>query len=60
VPDLIMRKECRDIPHPKTRVDIGDPVCSIMLEASDRTALLMKGKEIATNIYNSLSVIDQI
>jgi hypothetical protein len=59
VPDLILRKECRDIPHPRARVEIGDPICSIMLEGSDRNNLLKRGKQMATNIYNSLSVLDQ-
>jgi len=53
VPDLILRKECRDIPHPRTRVEIGEPVCSIMLEGFDRNNLLLRGKQIATNIYES-------
>lgn len=56
VPDLILRKECRDIPHPRTRVEIGEPVCSIMLEGSDKNHLLMRGKQIAANIYESLFV----
>jgi predicted ATP-grasp superfamily ATP-dependent carboligase len=56
IPDLILRKECRDIPHPRTRVEIGEPVCSIMLEGSDKNNLLMRGKQIATNIYESLFI----
>lgn len=56
VPDLILRKECRDIPHPRRRVEIGEPVCSIMLEGSDRKNVLLKGKQIATNIYESLFI----
>jgi len=59
VPDLILRKECRDIPQPGARIEIGDPICSIMLEGSDRNNLLLRGKKIATNIYGSLSVLDQ-
>jgi hypothetical protein len=58
VPDLILRKECRDIPHPGTRVETGEPVCSIILEGSDRNNLLTRGKQIAKNIYESLSTSD--
>lgn len=58
VPDLILQKECRDIPHPRTRVEMGDPLCSIILEGLDRNNLLMRGKQIATNIYESLSILD--
>ena len=58
VPDMILRKECRDIPYPKTRVEIGEPVCSIMLEGSDRNDLLVRGKQKATNIYESLLTLD--
>ena len=57
VPDLIMLKECRDIPHPRTRVKIGEPLCSIMIEDSDRNNLLNKGKQLAQNIYESLSIL---
>jgi predicted ATP-grasp superfamily ATP-dependent carboligase len=58
VPNLTRRKECRDIPHPRTRVEMGDPLCSIILEGSDRNNLLLRGKQIATNIYESLSILD--
>jgi predicted ATP-grasp superfamily ATP-dependent carboligase len=58
VPDLILRKECRDIPHPRTRLEMGDPLCSIILEGLDRNNLLMRGKQIAANIYESLSILD--
>ncbi|WP_455369349.1 ATP-grasp domain-containing protein [[Eubacterium] cellulosolvens] len=58
VPDLILRKECRDIPHPRTRIETGEPVCSIILEGNDRKNVLMTGKKVATKIYESLSILD--
>ncbi|MDH5266558.1 MAG: ATP-grasp domain-containing protein [Candidatus Bathyarchaeota archaeon] len=59
VPDLTIFKEVRDIPFPKTVIEKGEPLCSIVTESS-RNDSLQKAKKIAKVIYRTLSPVSNL
>ena len=54
VPDLNSFEEVRDIPLPKVIIEKGEPVCSIVIEGTDRNSSLRKARIIAESIRKSL------
>lgn len=60
VPDLTIFKEVRDIPLPKTVIEKGEPLCSIVTEGSSRDDSLQKAKKIAEVIYGTLSPVSNL
>lgn len=60
VPDLTIFKEVKDIPFPKTIIEKGEPLCSIVTERSSRDNSLQKAKKLAKVIYGRLSPISDL
>ncbi|UCF58497.1 MAG: ATP-grasp domain-containing protein [Candidatus Bathyarchaeota archaeon] len=60
VPDLTIFEEARDIPLPKTVIEKGEPLCSIVTEGSSRDYSLQKAKKIAKSIYGTLSPVSNL
>ena len=60
VPDLTIFKEVRDIPLPKTVIEKGEPLCSIVTERSSRDDSLQKAKRLAKVIYETLSPVSNL
>jgi len=54
VPDLTTFGEVRDIPLPRVIAEKGEPICSIVVEATDRNSSLRKARIIAESIRRSL------
>jgi predicted ATP-grasp superfamily ATP-dependent carboligase len=60
VPDLTIFREVRDIPFPKTMIEKGEPLCSIVTERSSRDDSLQKAKKLAKVIYRTLSPVSNL
>jgi predicted ATP-grasp superfamily ATP-dependent carboligase len=60
VPDLTIFEEVRDIPLPKTLIEKGEPLCSIVTGGSSRDDSLQKAKKIAKAIYGTLSPVSNL
>lgn len=60
VPDLTIFREVRDIPFPKTMIEKGEPLCSIVTERSSRDDSLQKAKKLAKVIYKMLSPVSNL
>ncbi len=57
LPDLGKFKEVRDIPVPGVIVERGEPICSIIVEGTNRDSSMRKAKTIADAIYRLVSPI---
>lgn len=60
MPDLTIFREVRDIPFPKTMIEKGEPLCSIVTEKSSRDDSLQKAKKIAKAICERLSPVSNL
>jgi predicted ATP-grasp superfamily ATP-dependent carboligase len=55
VPDLTVFNEAWNIPLPKSIIEEGEPLCSILVEGESRGVSLQKAEEIAKSVYKRLS-----
>ncbi|MEM0007143.1 MAG: ATP-grasp domain-containing protein [Candidatus Bathyarchaeia archaeon] len=54
VPDLTTIKEARNIPPPQSKIEKGEPLCSVLAEGESRETSLQKASDLAKAIYSKL------